>query len=199
MQLIVQSGYAGCSVAAVADRAGVGTGTIYRFFPSKGELLAEVFRHTSSREVAAVSAAGAEAQQSGSRRVAILASVRAFCLRALAAPKLAYALLAEPVDPLVAAERLAFHDAYTDLLASTITVGIAEGELAEQDPRVSGAAIVGAISDALISPLSRGATDPAVVESLLGFVDRSLGYGSDFNGDSSRDQSSPPARRPRCR
>ncbi|MFI7000498.1 TetR/AcrR family transcriptional regulator [Nocardia sp. NPDC050175] len=176
--LVAEHGYGGCGMAAVAEAAGVGTGTIYGFFPGKGELFAEVFRQASAREVSAASAAGWQAMTEGSPRASILAAARTFCTRALSSPKLAYALIAEPVDPLVAAERLAFYDAYTDLLASAVKVGIDSGELAEQDPRVAGAAIMGAVAQALVIPLARGTADPAVVESLIAFIDRSLGHGN---------------------
>ena len=52
--LIAEKGYAGCSVALVADAAGVATGSVYRHFPDKGALFAEVFRTATQREVDAV-------------------------------------------------------------------------------------------------------------------------------------------------
>src|ERR687888_704615 len=48
---LAEGGYASASVQAVAGRAGVATGTVYRHFPSKGDLFAEVFRRASQREV----------------------------------------------------------------------------------------------------------------------------------------------------
>ena len=39
------------SMQAVAARAGVATGSVYRHFPSKGDLFAEVFRRASQREL----------------------------------------------------------------------------------------------------------------------------------------------------
>src|SRR4051812_41357940 len=50
-ELIARGGYAEAQVAAVAERAGVATGTVYRHFPSKSDLFAEVFREASQREV----------------------------------------------------------------------------------------------------------------------------------------------------
>lgn len=188
-EIVHEHGYAGCSIAGVSTRAGVATGTIYRFFPSKGELFAEVFRHACAREVTAATQAGRAAGDSA--RAAILATVETFCARALAAPKFAYALIAEPVDPLVEAERLAFRDAYTDLLATAITSAIAAGELPAQDARVAGAGIVGAISEVLIIPLARGERDTTVVQPLLSFVQRALG---EVNGDASGDQPGSAAR-----
>ena len=49
--------------------------------------------------------------------------------RALAAPPRAYALLAEPVDPAVEAERLIFRRAYADVFAAALRDGVAAGEL----------------------------------------------------------------------
>src|SRR3954453_2123982 len=56
-ELIGDGGYVAAQVAAVADRAGVAVGTVYRHFPSKSDLFAEVFREASQHEVDAMSEA----------------------------------------------------------------------------------------------------------------------------------------------
>ncbi|MBC6448733.1 TetR/AcrR family transcriptional regulator [Actinokineospora xionganensis] len=173
-ELVVDEGYAGCSMAGVARRAEVATGSIYQFFPSKGELFAEVFRTAVSREVVAASQAGAE-KLTSSARASILAAVETFCTRAMRSPKMAYALIAEPVDPLVEAERLVFHQSFSDILASAIVAAIAAGEIPDQDAGITAAGIVGAISDVLVLPLSRGDTGEKVLPALLAFVGRALG------------------------
>ena len=48
---LAEGGYASTSMVAVARRAGVATGSVYRHFPSKGDLFAEAFRRASQREV----------------------------------------------------------------------------------------------------------------------------------------------------
>ena len=48
---IAEDGYASASVVAVAHRAGVATGNVYRYFPSKAELFVEVFRRAANREL----------------------------------------------------------------------------------------------------------------------------------------------------
>src|SRR2546425_316929 len=48
---VAEGGYASASVQAVAGRAGLAVGTLYRHFPSKAELFAEVFRRASQREL----------------------------------------------------------------------------------------------------------------------------------------------------
>src|SRR3954447_15909058 len=69
-ELIARGGYREAQVAAVAARAGVATGTVYRHFPSKAELFAEVFRRVSGREVEATRAAAADAAGATARLAA---------------------------------------------------------------------------------------------------------------------------------
>src|SRR3954454_22965996 len=174
--LIAHGGFADARVAAVARRAGVATGTVYRYFPSKAQLFAEVFRRASQREVDAM----AEATRADGRPAAERAASGAalWARRALRGRRQAYALLAEPVDPLIEAERLALRRAYRDVLGALIAEGVATGELPDQDPRVTAAALVGALGEALVGPLSPvgGEADPdALVEHVVSFWLRALG------------------------
>ena len=81
-------------------------------------------------------------------------SVEAFARRALAGPTMAYALLAEPVDPAVEAERLRFRRGYRDAFARALEDGIAAKQFREHDTEIAAAAIVGALGEALLGPLS---------------------------------------------
>src|SRR5207253_4142011 len=56
---IEEGGYAGASVIAIAERAGVAAGTLYRHFPSKAELFVEVFRAAGDEVLAAMEEAAA--------------------------------------------------------------------------------------------------------------------------------------------
>ncbi len=170
--LVAAHGYAGCSIAAVAERGEVATGTVYRHFPDKGSLFAEVFRAATQREVDAVAAAAA-----GPGTVAERATraVETFAHRALAGPRLAYALIAEPVDPRVEAERLVYRRAWQALFAGLVSDGVAGGELPPQDPATTAAALVGAMAEALVVPLADGSAPPHVVPQLTAFVLRALG------------------------
>ena len=84
----------------------------------------------------------------------IAAGVETFARRALRGRRLAWALLAEPVDPAVEAERLVFRRAYRDAFTAAVADGIDCGELPEQDAELTAAALVGAIGEALVGPLS---------------------------------------------
>lgn len=173
---VATHGYAGCSIATVAKNAGVGTGTLYRHFDGKGELFAEVFQLVCSREVSAARDAGDSARiLEGNHRSAVSASVRTFAERAMRAPVLAYALLVEPVDPLVDEQRLMFRESFRDCLATAIRSAVDTGEIPPQDATLTAACIVGAIGEALILPLRGGTTDPAAIDAILAFTLRSLG------------------------
>jgi AcrR family transcriptional regulator len=173
-ELIARGGYREAQVAAVAARAGVATGTVYRHFPSKTELFAEVFRHVSAREVEATRAAAASGGPATAR---LAAAIEAFARRALRARRQAYALLAEPVDPAVEAERLRFRRAHADHFAAIVEAGIEAAELPPQNARLAGAALVGALAEALVGPLSPVAPEAdadALVSDLVAFCLRSV-------------------------
>jgi AcrR family transcriptional regulator len=169
IEQLAEGGYASAGVQAVASRAGVATGTVYRHFPSKSELFAEVFRRASARELDVVARTAADDGRPARERIA--AAAEAFARRALASPVRAYALLAEPVDPGVEAERLAFRRGYRDVFARTIQGGVAAGELPPQDAQTVAAALVGALGEALVGPLSpgRGEGHEALIASLVQF------------------------------
>ena|SRR5579875_416225 len=169
--LLAESGYAGCTVAAVAHRAGVAAGTVYNHFPTKADLVAEVFRRIVTHEVDVVRTAAA----SGTAAERTTAVIETFAGRALKTPRRAYALLAEPIDPALDELRLEFRRAFRDVIADAIRDGVASGELPAQHAPVVAAALVGAIGEALVGPLAAGTDDPETVPTLIDFVHRALG------------------------
>jgi AcrR family transcriptional regulator len=179
-ELIEEGGYGAASVAAIADRAGgFAASTLYRHFVSKEELFVEVFRLVCDREVRAMRAA-ADAMPADASHVDRLETVLAtFAQRALRRPRLAWALIAEPVDPLVDAERLTYRARYSELTADALRAAIAAGELPEQDAELTAAALVGGCGEALVGPLSPVAGDKPSAEEILTalrtFVRRAVG------------------------
>ena len=175
-ELIEDGGYASASVAAIADRAGVASGTLYRHFTSKEDLFVDVFRSVCSHEERAMVAA-AESLPAGAAAVERLEAVlTTFARRALHNPRLAWALLAEPVDQRVDAERLTYRERYASRVAAELTAAVAAGEIPTQDVAFTAAALVGGCGEALVGPLS--ADEPSaedVVGSLRTFVRRAIG------------------------
>ena len=88
-----EGGMAAVQVASVAERAGIATGTVYRYFPSKAELVTALIGVMAEREVAAIRNAGVAAPGPLS---ALAAAIATFAARALRQRKLAWAMLAEP-------------------------------------------------------------------------------------------------------
>jgi len=174
-RLLEEGGYAAASVQAIADRVGVAAGALYRHFPSKAELFVEVFREAAARDQVAID----EAAASGKCVERLEAAVAAHARRALRHRRLAWALLYEPVDPLVDAERLVYRRKYCRHMAGLLRQGIAAGELPEQDVELSAAAVVGAIAESLVGPLSPVAGQVAsadeIIATLVRFCRRSVG------------------------
>jgi AcrR family transcriptional regulator len=54
LELIAEHGFHGAPMAMIADKAGVGAGTIYRYFESKDILITELFRELEGKIVAAL-------------------------------------------------------------------------------------------------------------------------------------------------
>src|SRR5947209_15247798 len=67
-ELIDEGGYGAASVAAIAERAGVASGTLYRHFASKEELFVEVFRSVCAGEERAMHAAAANGGEASAAR-----------------------------------------------------------------------------------------------------------------------------------
>ena len=175
LEQVGDGGYASAGVQAVAARAGVAVGTVYRHFPSKGDLFAEAFRRASQRELDVVVEVSGPDGRSARERVA--AAVEAFARRALAGPVLAYALLAEPVDPAVEAERLRFRTGYREAFARVLDDGVRDGELRPHDTRTVAAALVGALGEALVGPLSAangGGSKEALIVTLVQFCEEAV-------------------------
>jgi len=150
-ELIAEGGFSTVQMSSVAAAAGVATGTVYRYFPSKAELVAEVFRVVTQWEVDVM---GQVAASGVGPRERLEGAITTFSKRALMAPRLAYALIFEPGDPMVEAERIVFRRSYARIISQILKDGIAEGEFAVQPVDIVANCIVGGFAEALIGPLA---------------------------------------------
>lgn len=175
-ELISEGGYGSASVAAIAGRAGVSAGALYRHFPSKVDLVSELFRLGAERELEAMHAAAAQAGTHLGRLDAVLTT---YATRALSSRRLSWALVYEPVDPRLDADRLEYRRRYCEQMADLIRASIAASELPDQDADLSAAAVVGAMAEALLSPTSGAAVDDVaeaeVVASVVALCRRAVG------------------------
>jgi AcrR family transcriptional regulator len=153
--VVGEVGFRGAQVATVAEAAGVATGTVYRHFPSKGELFAEALSLNAGHELAVLAAV---ARSEGSAMDRLADAIRVFALRAVRARRLSWAMIAEPAEPEVDAARLASRRAFADVFEGLITDGIAAGDFPPQNARLAAAGLIGALTEGLIGPLAQDAT-----------------------------------------
>lgn len=176
LEILEEDGYAGTSVLAVAERAGVAAGTLYRHFPSKAELFVEVFREVSAHEMEAIYLAAERQTGFASRLKAVIST---YAGRALRNRRLSWALVYEPVDPIVDAGRLVYRRKCREYTAGLVREGIAAGELPEQDIELIAAAIVGVVAEALVGPLSpvtdKTAPDDEIITAVVTICQRAVG------------------------
>ena len=173
-QAASEGGMAAVQIVAVAQRAGIAAGTVYRYFPGKTDLVAALLAEISDREIAALRHAADVAPGPLS---ALSAAIMTFGARALRDRRLAFAATAEPIDAELDAARLSFRKALATEFSVRIAAAVAGGHLPEQDAMLASAALVGLVIEALIGPLAHDAAggERVLVQSLTLIALRALG------------------------
>lgn len=150
--LVSEGGWKEAHVASVAAAAGIATGTVYRYFPSKAELFVEVLSAVSQREVGVIASIAA-ADDTSTR--CLHAAVATFVRRAMRNPRLAYALIAEPCEKEIDQARLTWRAAISEVVRSIIQSGQSAKEMrSDVQSDVAASVIVGGFMESLIGPLS---------------------------------------------
>jgi AcrR family transcriptional regulator len=162
--IAAEGGMAAVQIAAVAARAGIAAGTVYRYFPSKTDLVAEVVAAVAGRELSAMMAAGNAAPGPLS---ALAACIATFAARALNERRLTWAVIGEPVNAQVDAMRLDFRQSLAAELETRIKTAIAGRHLPEQDAGVAAPAIIGALMEGLLGPLAPVPADAAAARAAV--------------------------------
>ncbi len=173
--LAAEAGINAVQIEPVSQRAGVATGTVYRYFPSKTELVAALVASVSEREIGAMRRAADAAPGPLS---ALAAAITTFSARALASPKLAFALIAEQADGAADDARLAFRRALADELGKRLSIAMTGGHLPDQDVALAAPALLGALVEGLVGPLAAPATVAAsrdAVQAITLFALRAVG------------------------
>uniref|UniRef100_Q07HH0 Transcriptional regulator, TetR family n=1 Tax=Rhodopseudomonas palustris (strain BisA53) TaxID=316055 RepID=Q07HH0_RHOP5 len=154
-----EGGMAAVQIAPVAMRAHVAAGTVYRYFPSKADLISELIAEVTRDELAAIRRAADAAPGPSS---ALAASVTTVAVHVLSNRKLAWGILAEPVDVDVSSSRLESRRAIAGELETRIAAAVRAGHLPAQDTAIAATALLGALHEALVGPLAPdNVDDPA--------------------------------------
>lgn len=180
---VSEGGFASLTMQSLADDVGIATGSLYRHFRGKGELAAEVFSSACRIEVDVL---GEVLRGAGSPSQRLAAGIEQFAARAWHSRRLAFALIAEPVETEVDEQRLLFREAYAELFIELLEDGVRSGEFRVSQLNLTAACLVGAIAEALVGPLSppaRAAREAglpaielaAVSQSLVTFCLRAVG------------------------
>lgn len=174
--LASESGLAAVQIIPVAERAGIAAGTVYRYFPSKDDLVAALVTATAEREIASIRGAAAAAPGALS---GLAAAIVAFAAGTLRTRRLARAMLAEAPESGADAGRFAFRRNIGDEFEILIRAAIAGGHVPNQPPAPMAAAIIGAIVESLVGPLASNSAGPdadyVTVQALALFALRALG------------------------
>ncbi|UOO88971.1 TetR/AcrR family transcriptional regulator [Vitreoscilla massiliensis] len=149
--LIAAGGFKEAQMVTIAEAAGVSTGLIYRYFSNKTQLMVEILTDAVSNEIIILHAI---AQRPESAQDNLHAAVTAFVRRALTGPQLAYAFMAEPVDPQVEAERILCKQRFANVFKDILNTGVANQEFEIEDVETAAACVVGAMTEAVISPIA---------------------------------------------
>lgn len=147
--LVSEGGFRALSVQAVAEKAGIATGTLYRYFDSKTALCVALFERATQHELEQVKLAS---KITGSCTDRLQHALTIFAERAMRNPTLAYALIAEPVDPELEQARLIYRRQWADMFSTLMRTGIRSQEFISQPEQLCAAAMVGAMAEALITP-----------------------------------------------
>src|SRR3982751_2368143 len=144
-------GMAAVQIAPVAVRANVAAGTVYRYFPSKADLISELIAEVSRGELAAIRRAADAAPGPSSALAAAIATVAGHMV---SHRKLAWGILAEPVDVGVGAAPGASRRQITGEIEVRIIAAVSAGHLPQQDTSLAATALLGALHEALVGPLA---------------------------------------------
>ena len=154
----ISGGMAAVQIAPVAVRADVAAGTVYRYFPSKADLISELIKEVSRDELTAIRAAADAAPGPSSALAAALATV---AVHVVSHRKLAWGILAEPVDVDVAATRLESRREIAGEIEARIAAAQRAGHLPAQDTSLAATALLGALHESLVGPLAPDNLDDA--------------------------------------
>jgi AcrR family transcriptional regulator len=173
-----EKGIGAVQIVSIANRAGIAAGTVYRYFPSKTDLVAALASEFCEQELAAMQAAvrAAPGPLSG-----LAAAIATFAMRAVARRRLTFALVAEPTEPHLDEARAGFRHALIEQFKTLITRAVEDRYLRDSDPALLATALMGALIDGLVGPLVILPEDEAKarahVQQLTLFALRGLGLG----------------------
>ena len=150
-ELIAQGGIKDAQIQAIAERAGVSSGLVYRYFDNKSQVLIEVLSEAIQHEVKILNHI-AESELSSKQKLD--KAVTTFVKRAMNSPQLAYSLMFEPVDAELEHERFRIKQLIKQSIKEILAAGKINGEFGFEDLNTAALCVVGAMTFVVIEPLN---------------------------------------------
>ena len=150
-ELIAQGGIKDAQIQAIAERAGVSSGLVYRYFDNKSQVLIEVLSEAIQHEVKILNHI-AESVLSSKQKLD--KAVTTFVKRAMNSPQLAYSLMFEPVDAELEHERFRSKQLIKQSIKEILAAGKINGEFGFEDLNTAALCVVGAMTFVVIEPLN---------------------------------------------
>lgn len=153
-----ERGLAAVQIVPVAERAGIAAGTVYRYFPTKADLVAALLKAIAEQEAGAIRSAVSAAPGPLS---ALAAAIVTFAARTMRRPGPVAVLLTEPVERELDGLRRDCRCALTAEFEAAMRAAIAAGHLPDQDTGLGAAAVFGLLVECATGPLASDRADPA--------------------------------------
>lgn len=150
-ELIAEGGFKDAQVQAIAEKSGVSSGLVYRYFENKNQILIEVLSNAITHEVSILNSISKSELSSTEK---LHKAVITFVKRALNSPQLSYSLMFEPIDPTLEHERFRSKQLIKQSIKEILTEGKVNGEFSFEDLNTAALCVVGAMTFVVIEPLN---------------------------------------------
>lgn len=150
-ELVQAGGWKNCTVTAVAQNAGVATGTLYTYFKDITELNMVIYSQIADEELGFLTAI---ANSDASAVDRFIEAVMVYVGRALRGRVKAYAQIAEPLNPKMEQQKIGYQNKFSACFEQIIREGVASGEFPAQQPQITAAFLFGGLKMTLIKCLA---------------------------------------------
>ena len=151
-ELIAQGGLKDAQIQPIAERAGVSSGLVYRYFENKSQVLIEVLSAAILYEIEILDSIAKRTDLTAHEK--LHKAVTTFVKRALNSPQLAYSLMFEPIDPSVEHERFRSKQLLKQSIKEILAEGKVNGEFGFEDLNTAALCVVGTMTFVVIEPLN---------------------------------------------
>ena len=149
--LIAIGGCKEAQVQAIAEKSGVSSGLVYRYFENKNQILIEVLSNAITHEIDILNTIAKSELESVEK---LHKAVKTFVKRALNSPQLSYSLMFEPIDAVLEHERFRSKQLIKESIKEILAEGKTNGDFVFEDLNTAALCVVGAMTFVVIEPLN---------------------------------------------